>query len=221
MIYAQRKKDPTTRVVGLVGIAVVMGLVYWLLLNMIQKKEVIFTPPVQVDIQEKKEEIKEEEVKLDVEPVEIKIQEVQMEIPKFDFDVPVVNAPVAKIVEKPVEAPKPAPTTAPPAPKPQVYVIRPKPDPQRFQEMLSENYPPALIRKKVGGDVGVSFCIDVNGKISDPKLTSSSGEEALDNATVKNITKVRFTPAKDSTGKNVAICNPPFELTVAWRPPER
>jgi protein TonB len=219
MIYAQRKKDPTTRVVGLVGIAVVMGLVYWVLLNMIQKKEVIFTPPVQVDIQEKKEEIKEEEVKLDVEQPEIKIQEVQMEIPKFDFDVPVVNAPVAKIVEKPVEPPKPAPV-APPKPV-QVYVIKPKPDQQRFQEMLAENYPPALIRKKVGGDVGVSFCIDVNGKITDPKLTSSSGEEALDNATVKNITKVRFTPAKDSTGKNVAICNPPFELTVAWRPPER
>ena len=81
MIYAQRKKDPTTRIVGLVGIAVVMALVYWVLLNMIQKKEVIFTPPVQVDIQEKKEEIKEEEVKLDVEQPEIKIQEVQMEIP--------------------------------------------------------------------------------------------------------------------------------------------
>jgi protein TonB len=219
MIYTQRKKDPTTRVIGIVGIAVVMALVYWVLLGMIQKKEVIFTPPVQVDIQEKKEEIKEEEVKLDVEQPEIKIQEVQMEIPKFDFDVPVVNAPVAKIVEKPVEAPKPAPV-APPKPV-QVYVIKPKPDQQRFQEMLAENYPPALIRKKIGGDVGVSFCIDVNGKITDPKLTSSSGEESLDNATVKNITRVRFTPAKDSTGKNVAICNPPFELTVAWRPPER
>jgi len=220
MIYVQRKKDPTTRVIGAVMVGVVMFGVFLLLQQMIQHKEVIFTPPVQVDIQEQKEEIKDEEVKLEVEKVEIKQQEIQVEIPKFDFDVPVVNVPVVKMVEKPAEPPKVAPV-APPAPKPVVYVIKPKPDQNKFQEMLSENYPPALIRKKVGGDVGVSFCIDVNGRITNVNLIQSSGEEALDNATVKNIGKVRFTPAKDSTGKAVAICDPPFPLTVSWRPPER
>lgn len=193
----------------------------WILLkNMIQKQEVVYTPPVQVEIQEQKEEIKEEEVKLEVEIQEIKPQEIQMEMPEIVFDVPApVNVPPVKMVEAPPAPPKPAPV-APPAP-PKVYVIKPRPDQRRFQEMLSENYPPALIRQRKGGDVTVSFCIDTNGRISDPKLINSSGEESLDNATVRNIGRVRFDPAKDSTGKPVAICNPPYEMVVAWRPPER
>ena len=51
--------------------------------------------------------------------------------------------------------------------------------------------------------VGVSFCIDVNGKTSNHKLTSSSGNAELDRVTLQGLPFICWEPARDAKGKPV------------------
>lgn len=99
-------------------------------------------------------------------------------------------------------------------------ITRPKPDPVAFQAVLSNFYPPDLIRRRIGGEVGVSFCISAKGETSNYKIIKSSGLPELDKATLDGMPLVCWEPARDARGRPVAICKPPFEMTVAWRPPE-
>lgn len=93
--------------------------------------------------------------------------------------------------------------------------VRPRPDREAFKDMLMKI--PA--RGYGGGDVGVSFCIDVYGRISDLKLTSSSGKPQLDDFVIRHLGSVRFAPANDASGKAIPVCSPPYEMAVSFRLP--
>ena len=64
------------------------------------------------------------------------------------------------------------------------------------------------------------MCMSVQGRASNVQLVKSSGNPQFDDATVKGMAKLRFTPAKDGSGKPVAWCDPPYVLTVSWKLPK-
>lgn len=94
------------------------------------------------------------------------------------------------------------------------YAVKPKPDQASFIAMLTR-----IPTSFPDGDVAVSFCISKTGGVSEVRLLTSSGNPRLDEMVVKNMHIVRFSPARNSDGKPVEICNPPFPLTVVWRAP--
>jgi hypothetical protein len=50
---------------------------------------------------------------------------------------------------------------------------------------------------------------------------TSSGSEALDEASVKGAARLRFKPGKDASGKAIDWCDPPYVMTINWRLPPR
>lgn len=114
----------------------------------------------------------------------------------------------------PVE-PRPTTPTAGPA-------VAPKPNLARLRDMLSRDYPASAMRKGQEGAVTVSMCMSVDGRASDVQVVKSSGVDALDQATVNGMAKLRFEPANDGNGKPVAWCPPvykPYVFTVVWKLP--
>ena len=54
-------------------------------------------------------------------------------------------------------------------------------------------------------------------------ILKSSGVEALDEAAVKGVSRLKFTPAKDSAGKAVAWCPPTYPeytMQLVWQLPK-
>lgn len=220
MIYTKRRTDPTTRIVGLVGVIMVNILVFIALLNMVRKQIVTAEAPPEVVI-EQEEEIQEEEPPPppDIPEPELVVPEVVMQLPDIIIDVPRPQAPVVVQRADPPPAPRPAPVPSAP-PRPALPPVKPVPDYNRLARMMQEDYPPRLQRAKIEGNVTVSMCVDVRGSPSDVKLVKSSGEPALDEATVKGVARLRFTPAKGTDGKPTAWCDPPHLLEIQWRLPK-
>jgi protein TonB len=220
MIYAKRRTDPTTRIVGLVMVVVINVIVLVALLSMAAAKHMELAPPPIVEIVQ--EEIKPEEEPPpppDVEQPQLQ-PEVQLQIPDFIVDAPPAPAPVVRMVENPAPPPPPAPPAPPaPAPRPVLPSVRPRADQERFQRMLVDDYPPRALRARQEGDVTLAMCMSVDGRASDVTVVSSSGNDALDEAAVRGVGRLRFTPAKDGSGRPVPWCNPKYQMTVQWRIP--
>lgn len=71
------------------------------------------------------------------------------------------------------------------------------------------------------GAVAASVCVSADGVPSDVKITKSSGNDRLDQATQKMLSGAHYRPAKDANGKPVAMCDPPCMITWKWTPPPR
>ena len=79
-----------------------------------------------------------------------------------------------------------------------------------------DSYPAAARREGAEGRVSVTVGIGTNGRVTDCRVVSSSGNADLDGATCRLATRNgRFTPAKDAGGQPVASS---FTLrNVLWR----
>lgn len=66
-----------------------------------------------------------------------------------------------------------------------------------------DNYPSSALRKEEEGIVAFSATISPEGKVVTCQIQSSSGSQALDDATCNNVSKLRFIPATDAAGKPV------------------
>lgn len=64
-------------------------------------------------------------------------------------------------------------------------------------------YPNEARKNGIEGTVRIRVLIDVNGKVSEASISSSSGSSLLDQAALQAVHKWRFSPAKDATGKKV------------------
>jgi protein TonB len=132
----------------------------------------------------------------------------QVILPDFVFDQPpppnaIQQVQIAKDPPRPAEVRPPPPVT---------IVARPKPG-RRFEK---PEYPAASIRAQEEGEVVVSVCVDEQGRMSNVKIVKSSGFPRLDEATLKGLPRTRLDPAKGSDGKPIALCNPPYQFTLAW-----
>lgn len=223
MYYATKRDNTQTRIIGVVGVAVALGVSGYALANglgIIETNERIET---EVVIIEELEEVVEDEPPPPPVDVDLPPPPPQVILPDFVFDTP---PPQVNAIQQVVATPNPSPPP-PPAPKaapaPVVPPVRPRADPNRFAKLLVEDYPDAALRKKQEGDVTLSMCMGVDGRASDVKVIKSSGVDSLDQAAVKGIPKLRFQPAKDSSGKPVAWCPPtypPYTMVLSWKLPE-
>ncbi|HEU0044400.1 energy transducer TonB [Sphingomonas sp.] len=106
----------------------------------------------------------------------------------------------------------PAPPPAPPAPPrvSQAAVARGNPG----QYFSADNYPADALRAQAQGRVSARLTIGTDGRVSDCAVTSSSGNDSLDNAVCRiSRSRIRFTPAKDDNGNPMSTTYP---LNVRW-----
>jgi periplasmic protein TonB len=79
------------------------------------------------------------------------------------------------------------------------------------------DYPVKALKKNWEGDVQLLLNIDATGKITDCKITQSSGHELLDTAACKEVRRnARFKPATDGQGNPKPSTYP---YSVKWRIP--
>jgi TonB family protein len=98
-------------------------------------------------------------------------------------------------------------------------VTKARVDPSSITKLLI--FPAGSLGLGEQGEVSVSVCVSAHGRASKVTITKSSGNDRLDQTTVDMLSQARYTPAKDASGKSVAMCDPPYTLTWVWRPPER
>ena len=218
MYYATKRNNNQTRMIGAATVVLVNIGAAVAIMNGFGST--FFKPPVESEVVM----IEEPEV-VDEEPppppidVDLPPPPPQVILPDFVFN----EAPPENAIQQVVNVPKPqAPVAAKPTPAPVVSYppVRPVPNKNKFSDMMSKDYPARALRAKQEGDVTVSMCVSIDGRASDVKLVTSSGIDSLDDATVKGMSRMTFTPAKDSAGKNTAYCSPPYVMTVAWKLPK-
>lgn len=221
MYYATKRKNTTTRAIGLAGVVVALGGSGYALANGLGLIENKVPEASEVVIIEELEEVVEDEPPPPPVDVDLPPPPPQVILPDFVFDTP---PPQENAIKQVVSTPNPSPPppAAKPAP-PALPPVRPKADTARMSKQLAEDYPSAALRKKQEGDVALSMCMSADGRASNVQIVKSSGVEALDEQAVKSMAKLRFAPAKDSAGKPVAWCPPTYpnyQMTLSWKLPE-
>ena len=144
--------------------------------------------------------------------------------PKFEFNQPTPRFPTTEtIVDRPViEIPSPKvgdrPVIAPPAPTPAFDPVsaRPRNDPTRW--LTDRDYKPSWSRRELTGTAGFRLEIAATGKVTDCRITRSTGHAELDDATCALVQRrARFEPARGSNGEPVAGS---FSSSVRWVLPQ-
>ena len=119
----------------------------------------------------------------------------------------------------PVFVPTPAAPPAPPPPPPPPRVSQAaglRGNPGQF--FGADAYPPAAIRAEAQGRVVARLTIGTDGRVTDCSITTSSGNEDLDNTTCRIArSRVRYTPAKDENGQPISSTT---SLPVRWVLPD-
>ena len=68
----------------------------------------------------------------------------------------------------------------------------------------NSDYPPGLGEMGVGGTVSVLYAVEVDGRVTDCRVTHSSGSRALDEMTCRLIEqRFRYEPARDRSGRPI------------------
>lgn len=219
MYYATKRNNTRTRMIGIASVIVVNAGAAIAIMNGFGST--FIKPPVETEVVM----IDEPEI-VDEEPpppppidVDLPPPPPQVILPDFVFN----EAPPENAIQQVVNVPRPQPPVAakpPPAPVVSLPPVRPVPNKNKFADMMSKDYPARALRAKQEGDVTVSMCVSIEGRVTDVKLINSSGIETLDEATVRGMSRMTFTPAKDGQGKPTAYCSPPYVMTVAWKLPK-
>lgn len=126
---------------------------------------------------------------------------------------PIQTAPKAPpvIIQTPVAAPPP-----PPPPPTVSKAAGAKGNPANW--ISSDDYPPSALRQEAQGTTAISWDINEQGRVENCRVTSSSGNAALDDAACKAITRRgRYTPAVDQNGNPIRSSQ---SRRVVWRLPE-
>lgn len=224
MYYATKRKNAQTRAVGMAtSVAVLAGTAVAVAngFGAITQK-----PPVETEVVMIEEVVEVEDEPPPPPPVDIDLPPPppQVILPDFVFETPPPRENAitqVQAVPNPAPPPPPAPA-ARPAP-PALPPVRPRANERRFADMLQKDYPQSALRRKQEGEVTLSMCMSADGRASDVQVIKSSGVEALDEAAVKGVARLPFTPAKDSAGKAVAWCPPTYPaytMTLVWQLPK-
>jgi protein TonB len=128
-------------------------------------------------------------------------------------------APPIQTVRTPPPVFNPVPVAAPPPPPPAAPVISKaagaKGDASRW--FSSDDYPPSALRAEASGTTGMAFDIGPDGRVSNCRITQSSGNADLDDVSCRLMARRgRFTPAQDQNGSPIASTG---TRRVTWRLP--
>jgi protein TonB len=133
-----------------------------------------------------------------------------------------INTP-APMIQTVINAPPPIITpTAPPAPPPPPppRIVQPVRARANLTSYFSDDdYPPSALRAEEQGTTGFRLTIGPDGRVANCEVTSSSGSNALDQATCRILrSRARYTPARDQSGNPTSGTD---QARVQWRlPPE-
>jgi protein TonB len=127
----------------------------------------------------------------------------------------IVAPPMVTVPQAPVITPQ-APPAPPPPPRPKMSApAQPRGNPGNW--VTTEDYPSRALREEREGVTGIAFDIGQDGKVSNCRVTSSSGSPDLDDATCKNFTRrARYKPAQDDAGQPMASTG---NQRVRWQMP--
>ena len=107
------------------------------------------------------------------------------------------------------------PEPAPPAGLDPVSA-KPRNDPSRW--VTTNDYPSVSIREEQFGVTSFAVSVDAKGRVSDCRITGSSGHPRLDKATCNFVTRrARFTPARDNQGLKTTGS---YSNSVSWVLPD-
>lgn len=148
--------------------------------------------------------------------------EKQVEPPPVVAPPPIVQTPVMappiQTVRTPPPVFNPVPVAAPPPPAPPTVskAAGPKGDASRW--FSSDDYPASALRAEAQGTTGMAFDIDTAGKVSNCRISQSSGNADLDETACRlMMRRGRFSPALDQNGSPIASSG---TRRVTWRLPE-
>jgi protein TonB len=134
------------------------------------------------------------------------------QVDEFDPSKDITDIVIPRISRDPL--PDAAPTSRPSfAPK----SAAPRNDPNGWVQ--TDDYPSRDIREGNEGTTFFRLVIGGNGKVTDCRITRSSGHPGLDAATCRNVVRrARFDPASDGKGDKVAGT---YSSSVRWELPRR
>ncbi|MDB5684181.1 MAG: TonB family protein [Sphingomonas bacterium] len=140
-------------------------------------------------------------------PPEQKVEPPPMVAPPPIVQSPVSVAPPIQTVATPPPAPVITPT-APPAPPPPPAPKLASPAVERGNPgswVTNDDYPSRALREEREGTTAVAWDITTDGRVTNCRVTSSSGSPDLDEAACANITRrARYKPAVDNAGNPIA-----------------
>ncbi|MFC3097282.1 energy transducer TonB [Alteraurantiacibacter palmitatis] len=132
----------------------------------------------------------------------------------------VIDFPPERDVARTVQPPADTLPTRPADPPAPAFTPRP-PVPANSQAswITNADYPSLALRRELEGDVAYELVIDPRGRVSECRITASSGHRLLDTETCRLIERrARFTPASDEKGQSTGGT---WRGSVRWTIPER
>jgi len=87
-------------------------------------------------------------------------------------------------------------------------------DPQPVYR-ANTDYPPDLYRRRVEGDVIITYSLDAGGAVTDARVAKSIPPQVFDAAALESFRKWRFTPMLNANGEPVPVSGRSF--TLAFR----
>jgi protein TonB len=120
-------------------------------------------------------------------------------------EAPAAQEAATDVANNSAEHPDEVPPTVPP-------VLTNAPDMAR---MLKTVYPEQLREDGVGGTVGLWVFVDETGEVGEAEVRESSGYVELDEAALRLVGSMEFTPAQDSEGMARAVwISQPIQFTT-------
>jgi protein TonB len=214
--YASQQRNPGKHPVGLIVVALLHVVLGYALVNGLGRKIVeVIKAPIETKIID--------EVKAPPPPPPENLPPPpKMTLPPPSFmpppEVLVATPQLAPVITVTREAPPPAPVTIAPAPAPVVAAVAapPAPPAPRIQAVAARidvsscekpEYPAAALRADATGTSKIRFTVDATGSVAKAEVERSAGmsreHRLLDRTAVEALSKCRFKPGIDETGKPV------------------
>jgi periplasmic protein TonB len=223
--YAERQRNPSRHLVGFGVVVVLHILLAWALMAGLARTIIdVVKEPLETKIIE--------EIKPPPPPPPENLPPPPKNLPP-----PPSFVPPPEVQVTPPPTPQPSITTTTVAPPPAPVTIAPAPAPEAppapparslaqaakidFGSCEKPEYPPAANRAQAAGETTIRFAIDADGHVSKADIERPSGSSRehrlLDRAAVDALSKCKFSPGKDETGKAVGTTS---VVVYAWKPGE-
>ena len=125
--------------------------------------------------------------------------------PAVTTEAPAAQEAATDVAENPAEDPDEVPPAVPPA----------MTNASDMARMLETVYPEQLRENGVGGTVGLWIFVDETGKVGEAKVRESSGYAELDEAALRLVGSMEFSPAQDDSGQARAVwISQPIQFTT-------
>lgn len=146
--------------------------------------------------------------------------------PQPKFETPAPDLPAQEKIPdnfKPTEKADPVPDPGPavkPTPPPPPKPVQPNPRPRNNSGtwVTTNDYPSSAMRRRQEGTTRVTLTVGTNGRVSDCRVSSSSGHDSLDKVACRQIQRrARFRPALDANSQPMSGT---YSFAVRWQVPE-